>query len=143
MTSARWTPQQLADYRRKQSARKPDTSSLPTGEPPAEPRQVPKRKGPNVTEIAYALILRCEMQEGKWDHVFDHESIKVKVGKHRCWYTPDFATIKDCKLTFHEVKGGLIRDDARVKYQSAVRQYPQFGWRWAQRINGEWKVTDE
>jgi hypothetical protein len=128
----------LAQERKQNAARTPKEA---TADAPERQRTSPgPKKGMNKTETAYYHILMAEAGEGLWDHVFEHESIKVKVGAYRCWYTPDFATEKDGRITFHEVKGGFVRDDARVKFQAAVKQYPQFGWTWAQRVKGRWEI---
>lgn len=56
-----------------------------------------------------------------------YESVKLKIGAHRCWYTPDFlVALPNGRMEIHEVKG-FLRDDARVKLQVVSDKYPQFG----------------
>ena len=70
------------------------------------------------------------------------QAIKLKVGAKQTWYLPDFVVVRaDGRLEIHEVKGGFVRDDARVKFQAAVLLYPQFVWVWAQRKNNQWNIT--
>lgn len=97
-------------------------------------------KGMNKTEQeALRLIERMTPEHAR---VLPHESITLKVGDDRCRYTPDFAVVDECGgLSFYEVKGGHVWDDARVKFQSAKKQYPWFRWYWMQKKQGEWKIT--
>jgi len=99
----------------------------------------------NKTEAEYARILDARCLD------WEFESLKFRIGKagKRCWYTPDFLVVVssqgDCghdNLEIHEVKGGFIRDDARVKLEAAARLYPQFRWIMAQKIVGKWKVVE-
>ena len=125
MTSARWTPQQLADYRRKQAARKSDTSSLPTGEPPAEPRQVPKPKKvntPNMTEIDALEILNISHLSVK----FEGRTFGVCGGSR---YTPDWIDADQCIAI--EVKGEHVYSrDSRCRFDEARTLYPDWRWIW-------------
>ena len=67
-----------------------------------------------------------------------YERIKLRLGDG-CWYTPDFVTIgMDLQLTFHEVKGGHIWDDAKVKFKVAREQYPEFDFELHQKKQGSW-----
>ena len=74
----------------------------------------------NKLEAEYAKLL----DERGVKYIF--ESVKLKVGAKICWYCPDFLVFnEDMEIEFHEVKGFWL-DKARVKYQSAARQFPQF-----------------
>ena len=123
MTSARWTPQQLADYRRKQSARKPDTSSLPTGEQPAEPRQAPPRTvAPNQTERQALAVLNLREQ----DMAFEGRTFGVCGGSR---YTPDWIDADQCIAI--EVKGEHVYSrDSRCRFDEARTLYPDWRWIW-------------
>lgn len=58
------------------------------------------------------------------------DAITLVIGDN-CRYTPDFFTIAgDGEIVFHEVKGGYVRDDARVKFKAAQAQYPHFKFTW-------------
>jgi hypothetical protein len=90
----------------------------------------------NKTEERYLTLLK--RQEG----IILTQAIRVKIGAVRCWYLPDFAVIRpDGGITFHEVKGAKVWDDARVKFQAAVTLYPQFEWVWAQWKNNQWDIS--
>ena len=125
MTSARWTPQQLADYRRKQSARKPDTSSLPTGEQPADQRQVPKPKKvntPNMTEIDALEILNISHLSVK----FEGRKFPICGG---ATYKPDW--IDEQRQIAIEVKSEWIASrDSRRRFDEARTLYPDWRWIW-------------
>lgn len=92
-----------------------------------EPAHLPTKqpKGPNKLERSYADHLEVRKRAG--DIVdYGFEAIKLKIGAKRCWYTVDFWVVaNDGVLECHETKG-FMRDDARVKLQSASRQYPRF-----------------
>ncbi len=94
----------------------------------------------NKTEAEYLRILDARLRVGEIDAILGFEAIKLRVGVVRCWYTPDFPVLAGGVLEFHEVKGAYVHDDARVKFQSAMRQYPLFRWVWAQKIKGEWRI---
>jgi hypothetical protein len=93
------------------------------------PMPEPKKKGPTKAETTALAYLKRTLTGGYT--ILEHESITLKVGAERCRYTPDFPVIRpDGMLVFYEVKGGHVWDDARVKFQSAKRQYPWFDWYW-------------
>ena len=100
------------------------------------------RKGMNKTELEYHRMLLARKSAGELLEVYPHESLKFCIGEKRCWYTPDFVVISDTGfIAIHEVKGGHVWDDAKVKFQSAKRQYPHFAWIWAQKKQGKWEIT--
>jgi len=70
------------------------------------------------------------------------QAVQLQVGEDRCRYTPDFMIVNaKGEISFHEVKGGFYRDDARVKFQAAKLRYMMFGWVWAQKKHGRWEIT--
>jgi hypothetical protein len=96
----------------------------------------------NKTEARYAAILEGKRLAG--DIVaWRYEEWRVRIGPvhERCWYTPDFWVLTaDGHVEHHEVKGGLIRDDARVKFLAAAKGYPWYRWvlaRWQKR---QWHI---
>lgn len=103
----------------------------------------PKPKQPgamNKTEQAYALILEAKKRAGE---IIDYryESVTFKLAKDTR-YTPDFYVVYSDKIELHEVKGGLVRDDARVKFKVAAASFPEYGWVWCQLKNKKegWKI---
>lgn len=66
------------------------------------------------------------------------QAIQLKLGPD-LRYTPDFFTPTD--LTFWEVKGAFIREDARAKFLAAVQAYPCFQFVMAQWKDGVWTIT--
>lgn len=124
-----WTTEQYQAYVK--TGRRPDRK---TAEPPE-----PERKEMNKTETEYLAILNKRLQAGALIRIYDHESIKFRIGDKRCWYSVDFVCVNSQnKIECHEVKGGYYRDDARAKFQSAKKQYPDFVWYWAQKKEGVW-----
>ena len=70
----------------------------------------------------------------------DFDAHKLQLGK-RCTYTPDFVlTMCDGSKHIREVKGGLIEDDARVKYLWAAEKYGyEYSFQAWQKKRGQWK----
>ena len=89
----------------------------------------------NKTEAAYYEILKRE-EEGS---IILSQSVKLRLADNT-WYTPDFLVFHrdGCDLAI-EVKGGLIRDDAMVKFKIAREMYPIFRWKMMQKCKGEWR----
>lgn len=88
----------------------------------------------NKTEAAWLAVLRS--RGCAWIGI---QEITIKLGDD-CRYTPDFEVIHEGAYYFYEVKG-FMRDDARVKVQTAARLY-----RWARfivvtREKGQWIET--
>jgi len=77
----------------------------------------------NRTEATYAMILEAQKRDGSIrDYWFESVTVKLADGVR---YTPDFAVLlADDTFELHEVKGGFIRDDARVKLRVAARHTP-------------------
>jgi hypothetical protein len=126
-----WSVEQYKEYLK--TGRRPErcpTTAMP----------MPQSKTMNKTEAEYLAILNTRLQSGALTRIYDHESIKFRIGDKRCWYSVDFVCVNSQnKIECHEVKGGYYRDDARAKFQSAKKQYPDFLWFWAQKKNGTWE----
>ena len=58
------------------------------------------------------------------------ESVKLLIGK-RCTYIPDFLIEFDDHWEVHEIKGGHIWEDSKIKFKAAATMYMEF------RINGK------
>ena len=130
---ARWTESQYDQYIHQAQRIVQKSTVLPCPSKPAD--------GLNKTERAYLSLLTARLRAGELVAILGHESIKFRVGEHRCWYSPDFPVIGlDGVLEMHEVKGGHVYEDSRVKFQAAKQQYPAFRWVWAQYIKGEWRI---
>lgn len=93
----------------------------------------------NKTERRYSLRLDA-FRMGKEILWWAFESIKFRLAD-RTWYTPDFVIIRrDKSMEFHEVKGGFIYDDSKVKFKTCREIYSQLGtWRMMQWKGGEWR----
>ena len=68
------------------------------------------------------------------------ETVKFRL-EEKCYYTPDFFVIRTDGFEIVEVKGGFAREDAIVKFKSAVALFPWFRWVWAQYKRKKWSVT--
>lgn len=77
----------------------------------------------NGTETAYARILELQKANGTIkDWWFEAMTLKLATD---CRYTPDFMVqMPDDSIEFHEIKGGIWRDDSRVKIRVAAEKYP-------------------
>lgn len=94
----------------------------------------------NSTEREYEIILRAQRQAGQV-HCYRYEAIRLRLADNTT-YTPDFCVLlPDGLIEFREVKGGLVRDDARVKFKVAAEQYPEFTFVWCQKKKGTWTIT--
>ena len=113
---ANWTEKDLQTY----------YGNLATPSAPIAPAP-PSAKAPrgmNSWESCYAreeLEPRRIVGEILW---WGFEAIKLRLAS-ATFYTPDFAVLtSQLRLEFHEVKGGLIRDDAIVKFKVAAELFP-------------------
>jgi hypothetical protein len=105
------------------------------------PAAIAPEPTPSKTPQTERLYLE-RLQSESWLSIH-HQAIKLRIGEHRCWYTPDFMTVcLSGRIVMHAVKGRKVWDDARAKYQSAVRQYPCFGWVWAVWDGKRWSVKE-
>lgn len=137
-SGARATPQWLREWRATQKRRIAAGEPMEHGGPSGKPSPDPLARL-NKTEREYLRQLEARLRAGEYVWLGEHEGIKLRVGADRCWYSPDFSALQACGLLeFHEVKGGRVWDDARVKFQSAKQQYPHFRWVWARKQKGVW-----
>lgn len=96
----------------------------------------------NKLEAEYAQLLDAELLAGRvaW---WRFEAMRLRLADNT-FYNVDFSVmLKDGTLECHEVKGGLWRDDARVKIKVAAAQYPMrfiAVQRALKRDGGGWKV---
>lgn len=77
----------------------------------------------NKLEAAYEQHLEARKVAGEiqW---YKFEGMKFRLADN-CFYTPDFAVLLDNgEMEMHEVKGGIWRDDAKVKTKMAAELYP-------------------
>jgi len=92
----------------------------------------------NKTEAEYSQMLDLEQKAGGIIY-WRFEAIKIRLADNT-HYTPDFLVCRsDMRLECHEVKGGFIMDDAKVKLKVAAETCP-FGFVLAQKSKGAWHV---
>lgn len=92
----------------------------------------------NALERDYAFHLDGRKQQGEISD-WKYEAVKLKIGETRCWWTPDFFVLRGAFCAeFHECKG-FMRQHARVKLESAKRQYPWARFVLVRREKGEWR----
>lgn len=102
----------------------------------------PSPKKMNRTELAYARMLECRKQAGEIvRYEFEGLSLKLADGAK---YTPDFYVLFKDHVELHEIKGGLVREAALVRFKVAVERYPEFGWSWCQFKNKKegWSIKE-
>ena len=92
----------------------------------------------NKTEAEYAGMLELRKRAGEiaW---YAFEPFKIRLAD-RTFYDIDFGVmLADGRLEVHEVKGGFITDDGRVKLKVAAEHFPaQFFL--CQKTKGAWYV---
>lgn len=94
----------------------------------------------NSTEIAYCRILELQRANGTIKEWW-FEAITLKLAAD-CRYTPDFMVqMPDDTIEFHETKGGIWRDDSRVKIRVAADKFP-FRFRGFTYQRKQWKEED-
>lgn len=113
--------------------------------------QQPRRAVPDLCELAgtrkrnqteerfeRTFLIPAKLDGKLLDYKF--ERVTLVLGNNTR-YTPDFfGRWENGVLQFWEIKGGHIREDARVKYYSAVEQYPEFAFQLVQWDRGEWRT---
>lgn len=103
--------------------------------PQRKPAHTPGKM--NKTEMKWAGRLELE-QKLNCIKGYKFESVKLRLAA-ATFYTPDFLVIEnDNSLTFHEVKGPFIREDAWVKFKMARQVYPEFRFKLFQLIDNYW-----
>lgn len=120
-----------------------ENNPAPAGATTGIEKLVAPKKKMNKTEQAYANLLELYKRSGDVFH-YGFEELTLKLGNDTR-YTPDFFVVKyngmndrPPQIEFHEVKGGFIRDDSRVKFQCARKQFPFFKFKMMQYVKGEW-----
>jgi hypothetical protein len=106
----------------------------------AAPAQIIKqsRKGLNKTETRFKTqYLEPRVAMGEIDEIGEHESITLRLA-NGLRLSPDFPTWTEGRLTFYEVKGAFIREDARDKLKMAATKYKHIRFFLFQYIKGEW-----
>ena len=90
------------------------------------------RKGKNKTEAEFEAWFKFEHPS----ITLFYEAIKLRIDA-TCWYLPDFWCPE--LMTFFEIKGGHVWDDAIVKYKAAraLHKWAKFA-AW-QKKNGAWR----
>lgn len=109
---------------------RPERFDIPTPPMPADDlvglayEPANEHRGMNQYEKDYFdEILKPGLISGKYAYT-KYESITLRLAD-RTTYTPDWYVIRsDGVVEFHEVKGGLTREDAWVKLKVAADQYP-------------------
>lgn len=99
----------------------------------------------NKTEANYALQLAALKQTGEIYHYgFEEVTLKLADGTR---YTPDFFVVRKVEMInftthwlfeFHEIKGGYIWEDAKLKFKWARKQHSWFRFKMMQCIKGQW-----
>lgn len=106
----------------------------------APAREVPRSRM-NKTETRYANILQGYVLAGEILR-YEFESFTFRLGD-RTRYTPDFMVVRpDRSVEFHEVKGGYIWEDARVKVKAAASRFNCFKFILAQWKKGQWNIAE-
>lgn len=95
----------------------------------------------NKTETEHAWTLEMLKRAGEVLR-YEFQTIRLVIGKG-CTYEPDFVVQRsDRVLEMHEVKGGFITDDAKVKIKAAALQFPYFVFVQYQKTKRGWERTE-
>lgn len=95
----------------------------------------------NKTETRYANILQGYFLAGEIVS-YEFEALTFRLAD-RVRYTPDFMVVLPDKIIeLHEVKGGWIWEDARVKLKVAAASFPTFRFKLAQYKKGAWNISE-
>lgn len=150
----RWTGEMLDDYRRKLSAMRkvaPRTAQNPS-ESPARAREgaggmvLPYEPSESVAVPLRASKGKMTQTEERYNRdvllgVGRFEAVTLKLpGGGR--YTPDFMTIDDGVVTFHEVKGSYrlgSQGRAYTAFHDAAAYYPMWRFVWAHWTGKAWE----
>lgn len=77
----------------------------------------------NRMEAEWEQVLLLRKSSGQVQD-FKFESVKMRLAD-LTWYTPDFCVInQQGEVEFHDVKGNLVQDDAKVKMKVFAEMYP-------------------
>ena len=133
----RWSEQDYEAYQIRRSGAAPKVETVTAQSAPI--RQ--SRKQPNKTERRFELeYLELWRRERAIDS-YQFEAITLKLA-NGVRYTPDYlvsAIGKTAKI--FEVKGGFIREDAKIKLKVAAAEFSQFEFYLAQYSKGEWTIN--
>lgn len=92
------------------------------------------------TEALYAQQLDHALTTGAITGYWAHPG-SLKLGE-KLHYSPDFLVQTALgELEYHEVKGGFVRDDARVKLRAAAKIYFCYRFIQAQYHRKTWTIT--
>ena len=125
-TTLRLTEQQ---YRAIKGKRREERKPIPLVRDPFE--------GMNKTEARYAQILEARKASREiLDWQFEPFSLRLAKAT---FYKPDFLIVTKSHFEIHEIKGGRIWDDAKVKFKVAAEIFPWFLFRMMQYKGREWR----
>lgn len=97
-----------------------------------------RRGKQNKTEARYATWLKLRQCAGDvlgWQF----EAVKLRLADG-AWYTPDFwLDLPSGAIEVHEVKGGLVREAAMVRFKVARDRFPRLTFRMMQYRAGVWR----
>jgi len=133
-----WSPQEFEAAQRRQAAKligtlapkveTPATLPAPKARPPTEEDRL------NKTERQFLRILQT-----RGFKMIRIQAITLKLAWD-CRYTPDFYTLShDGQMTFWEVKGGYIREDASIKLKMAANKFTEYKFILAQKNEHRWR----
>ena len=97
----------------------------------------------NGTERRYSMLLKAAVQAGEIER-WEFERLNVRLADNT-YFLADFYVVYSDHVEMHEIKGGLIRDDAIVKFKVAAETFPEFRWKmiqWKSKKEG-WKVVKD
>lgn len=126
----------------------PPTGDKPT--PPANPPEPVKASAREVqpprmnkTERRYRdEILEPALRVGLI-RKYRFEAINIRLGE-RTFHRPDFYVVTaEGEIQIHEIKGGFVREDARMKFKTAAAEYSEWRWQMWQWKDGRWAVILE
>lgn len=100
-------------------------------------RKRPRKAGMNGTEGEYARTLETLRLAGEIV-AWRFEAVTFNLDEETK-YTPDFMVVGKSGIEFHEVKGGHVWEDSRIKWKWARDAWPWFTWVWARKRRGAWE----
>lgn len=135
MPCFRWKLSDLPPRLREQAERQLIAGSgSPRKQPVRKDGSTGKRRLPNKTEADY----NSEVLGGSG--VYEPVVLRLPGGN----YTPDWMTVENGTVTFHECKGAYrfpSESRAILAFKSAAASFPFFRFVWAQKqIGGNWKI---
>ena len=150
----RWTPEMLDEYKLK-LARKPKPTAKAAPNPARTPAHAPATPAPALVpyEPSESVSVPLLPATGKMTQTEERYNRDVLGGKGRFEavtlrlpgggrYTPDFMTIDDGRVTFHEVKGSYrlgSQGRAFTAFHDAAAYYPIWRFVWAHWNGKAWE----